>query len=513
MPQAVDFLSSRIVTMEAEARLSDAAEAIRAKNATHCAVLDSAAGKFFGIVRLADAALRPSQRIAADLIAADPPPVVPETADLRQVAEQLRNARAEEAVVLSADGRFLGVITREGLLDWALREHDRAQKRLQEEIAGREQAVRDQTAHLREALKEAEHYATFASHDLRAPLRAIQSFADILVESSPSLDATGRGYLERIRTASQRMDALIEGFLEEGRAAPGRKVLHHRSRRGGRRGGGAVQAAADHRERRPGDGRQPLRSVHGRPGRGGQDRDGSPFQRDPPRSPRSRPSDRPNPAPPSGGGNLALDPGQRARHARIRFAPVRARPRPGPRERLPRPRTSHRGARRQPPRRGPRPGKLPGQGSTFTVRLPPGRGIPAMSESFRRLEQLQREMGEIALELLRGEFSHSGGSPYWRPAINAYRCRDRFTICVDLAGTTKEAIQILVDRRRLTLRGARPSLEPGGDCPGLVVLAMEIDHGPFERILDLPAEVDSSRVTAEYRNGVLWIELPLLTSG
>jgi HSP20 family protein len=135
-----------------------------------------------------------------------------------------------------------------------------------------------------------------------------------------------------------------------------------------------------------------------------------------------------------------------------------------------------------------------------------------MSENFRRLEQLQREMSSIALELLRGEFAPSGGSPHWRPAINAYRCRDRFTICVDLAGTTKEAIQILVERRRLTLRGNRPSLEPGGDCPGQGVLAMEIDHGPFERILDLPSEVDPDRTTAEYRQGVLWIELPLLPS-
>lgn len=135
-----------------------------------------------------------------------------------------------------------------------------------------------------------------------------------------------------------------------------------------------------------------------------------------------------------------------------------------------------------------------------------------MSDNFRHLEQLQREMSSIALELLRGEFAPSGGSHLWRPAINAYRCRDRFTICVDLAGTTKEAIQILVERRRLTLRGNRPSLEPGGECPGQVVLAMEIDHGPFERILDLPAEVDPDRTTAEYRQGVLWIELPLLTS-
>jgi HSP20 family protein len=135
-----------------------------------------------------------------------------------------------------------------------------------------------------------------------------------------------------------------------------------------------------------------------------------------------------------------------------------------------------------------------------------------MNETFRQFEKLQREMGEIAMELLRGEFAAAGGSPAWRPAINAYRCRDRFTVCVDLAGTSKEAIQVTVEGNRLTVRGVRPSLEPGRDCPGLVVLAMEIDHGPFERILELPAVVDSARVTAEYRQGILWIDLPLLPS-
>jgi HSP20 family protein len=134
-----------------------------------------------------------------------------------------------------------------------------------------------------------------------------------------------------------------------------------------------------------------------------------------------------------------------------------------------------------------------------------------MNEGFRQLKQLQREMDEIALALLQNQFSPLAGSPLWRPAVNAYRCRDRFIVCVDLAGMKKDEIQILVERRRLTLRGTRPSLEPDENCPGMVVLAMEIDHGPFERVLELPIEVDPDRVVAEYRQGVLWIQMPHLT--
>jgi len=40
-------------------------------------------------------------------------------------------------------------------------------------------------------------------------------------------------------------------------------------------------------------------------------------------------------------------------------------------------------------------------------------------------------------------------------------------------------------------------------------LAMEIDHGPFQREIILPVEVDPNRVIAEQRNGLLWIYLPL----
>jgi HSP20 family molecular chaperone IbpA len=41
------------------------------------------------------------------------------------------------------------------------------------------------------------------------------------------------------------------------------------------------------------------------------------------------------------------------------------------------------------------------------------------------------------------------------------------------------------------------------------MLALEIDHGPFERIVELPADIEPKGVTAEHREGILWIRLPL----
>lgn len=136
-----------------------------------------------------------------------------------------------------------------------------------------------------------------------------------------------------------------------------------------------------------------------------------------------------------------------------------------------------------------------------------------MNDRHHKLERLRREMDVIALELLHVQFTLPGGATaHWRPAVNAFRCRDRFIVCVDLAGTAREAIKVVVEGRRLIVRGVRPSLEPGPDCPGLTALAMEIDHGVFERVLELPAEVDADRIEAEYRQGILWLKLPLLSS-
>jgi HSP20 family protein len=104
-------------------------------------------------------------------------------------------------------------------------------------------------------------------------------------------------------------------------------------------------------------------------------------------------------------------------------------------------------------------------------------------------------------------FAASSG---WRPAINAYRCEDKFVVYVDLAGVPPESVELRVQAGRLVLRGNRPSPEPGGEGANLCqLLALEIDHGSFERVLDLPANVNPEEVSTDYRDGLLRIALAL----
>jgi light-regulated signal transduction histidine kinase (bacteriophytochrome) len=93
-----------------------------------------------------------------------------------------------------------------------------AQARLLEQVqrhAGEmERRVRERTAELELANKELESYSYTVSHDLRAPLRAIDGFARIFEEAyGPQVDDEGRRLLKVIRDASQRMGRLIESLL------------------------------------------------------------------------------------------------------------------------------------------------------------------------------------------------------------------------------------------------------------------------------------------------------------
>jgi HSP20 family molecular chaperone IbpA len=81
------------------------------------------------------------------------------------------------------------------------------------------------------------------------------------------------------------------------------------------------------------------------------------------------------------------------------------------------------------------------------------------------------------------------------------------SICVDLAGVETAQIELLVESGRLIIRGARQLPEPPSGC--CQIMAMEIDYGPFQREVLLPASIDLAHVTAEQREGLLWIELPI----
>lgn len=78
-----------------------------------------------------------------------------------------------------------------------------------------EQKVHERTQQLEVAIQELEAFSYSVSHDLRAPLRSIDGFSQILLEEhSAQLDAQGQDYLRRVRLASQHMEQLINDMFK-----------------------------------------------------------------------------------------------------------------------------------------------------------------------------------------------------------------------------------------------------------------------------------------------------------
>ncbi len=81
-----------------------------------------------------------------------------------------------------------------------------------------EQRVIERTQQLQFANEELEAFAYSVSHDLRAPLRAMQGFAEALLEDyGENIDELGQEYAQRIVTSAQRLENLIQDLLSYSR--------------------------------------------------------------------------------------------------------------------------------------------------------------------------------------------------------------------------------------------------------------------------------------------------------
>ena len=103
-------------------------------------------------------------------------------------------------------------------------------RRAQEQLANRagqlEQAVAERTAELTASNKELEAFVYTVAHDLRAPLRSMQSFSALLLEEAEAaLGETGRDFANRVKLSAQFMDALLADLLAFSRLSQQRMEL------------------------------------------------------------------------------------------------------------------------------------------------------------------------------------------------------------------------------------------------------------------------------------------------
>jgi PAS domain S-box-containing protein len=104
--------------------------------------------------------------------------------------------------------------TEEGLLVSAAIRDVTQRKRMEADVQKLNDDLRQRAAQLEAANKELEAFSYSVSHDLRAPLRSIDGFSHVVLEDyGEQLHPDARAYLERVRSAAQRMATLIDDLL------------------------------------------------------------------------------------------------------------------------------------------------------------------------------------------------------------------------------------------------------------------------------------------------------------
>ena len=125
----------------------------------------------------------------------------------------VREDANESLLLLQA---FMGTASMTALvLGLVIAERRRARQLLAEHRDQLEKLVESRTAKLTEMVAELDGFSYSITHDMRGPLRAMQNFATLLEEQlEPTIPASGREYLRRIRDAAKRLDLLIQDSLD-----------------------------------------------------------------------------------------------------------------------------------------------------------------------------------------------------------------------------------------------------------------------------------------------------------
>jgi HSP20 family protein len=126
---------------------------------------------------------------------------------------------------------------------------------------------------------------------------------------------------------------------------------------------------------------------------------------------------------------------------------------------------------------------------------------------FANFERMRREMDELF-----GDVFDRGLRPRRRegfsPSVDVYYLTEppRAVVKADLAGISPEDLELEIRGRELVLAGRRrPDV-----ADGRVYQQVEIEHGPFRRVVGLGVEVDPDAARAVYQDGMLTVELPVV---
>jgi HSP20 family protein len=132
--------------------------------------------------------------------------------------------------------------------------------------------------------------------------------------------------------------------------------------------------------------------------------------------------------------------------------------------------------------------------------------MPSERDLFANFERMRREMDELFGDVF--DRGMRPRRPGFSPPVDVYYLADppRAVVKAALGGVRGEDLALEIRGRELVLAGVRKPEE----ADGRVYQQLEIERGPFRRVVPLGVEVDADAARAIFRDGLLSVELPVL---
>jgi HSP20 family protein len=125
-------------------------------------------------------------------------------------------------------------------------------------------------------------------------------------------------------------------------------------------------------------------------------------------------------------------------------------------------------------------------------------------QPFRGFSALQDQVNRIFNESVRSQGDESTLTA-WAPSVDIYETPNELVVKADLPEVDEKDIDIRVENNLLTIRGERKFDKSVSEDN---YLRIERSYGTFSRSFSLPNTVNAEAIRAEYKNGVLTVNLP-----
>jgi len=132
----------------------------------------------------------------------------------------------------------------------------------------------------------------------------------------------------------------------------------------------------------------------------------------------------------------------------------------------------------------------------------------SLNTTLDRMMSLNRVLDQA----MNGTWPTDSANRVWVPALDIVEKRDAYIVVAELPGVSQSNVELSFEQNVLTIRGQKsPSLDPAKDGE-LRVYTAERVAGSFERAIRLPEFVDSEKIAADLRDGLLTVTIPKATA-